>query len=253
MELHLWLDGRSHAWIRHPSTSKIKSPSSRKSLHAPHLWVIPVYISRQQQTPKGASKDPLLDKDGPQRIHSITIKFLHYGRAFNPCILPALIEISSKQDKTNTDRAIKCDMLMDYLHTNPDAFNCYHTSDMILKIVSDSAFLVLPQAQSLSTVIYQLVWKDNKKQYGLVYVFCQTIKKVVASASESETGGLYLGNRHGFPLCIVYIETRHPQPENGTSFEADTITAHGILTSNMSAKISKAFDMRYWWIKDRIK
>ena len=36
-------------------------------------------------------------------------------------------------------------------------------------------------------------------------------------------------------------------------FETDNITTQGILTSNMHAKLLKAFNMRYWWVKDRIE
>ena len=36
-------------------------------------------------------------------------------------------------------------------------------------------------------------------------------------------------------------------------FETENSTVYGILPSNMREKLSKAFDMRYWWIKDRIK
>ena len=43
----------------------------------------------------------------------------------------------------------------------------YHASDMILKIFSDGAFLVLPQAQIRSAAIYHLVCKDNKKRTDL--------------------------------------------------------------------------------------
>ena len=53
-------------------------------------------------------------------------------------------------------------MLMDYLQTNPDAVIWYHASDMIIKIVSDAAFLVLPQARSQSAAIYDLGWKKNR-------------------------------------------------------------------------------------------
>ena len=65
--------------------------------------------------------------------------------------------------------------------------------------------------------------------------------------------GIYLGARYCCPIRIAYIEIVKPQPANGTPFDTDNSTAHGILTSNMRSKISKAFDMRYWWIKDRIK
>ena len=65
--------------------------------------------------------------------------------------------------------------------------------------------------------------------------------------------GIYLGARYCCPIRIAYIKILKPQPRNRTPFDTYKSTAHGILTSNMRSKISKAFDMRYWWIKDRIK
>ena len=134
--------------MRHPIIHKIQSPSSRKNQHTPHLWVAPLCRSRQHQTPKEDSKSPLLNKDGTQRVRSITGAFLHYGRSVNPYILPDLNEIASEQDNPTTDTLLKLFMIMDYLYTNPEAIICYHTSDKILKIVSDTAFLILTEAQS---------------------------------------------------------------------------------------------------------
>jgi len=48
-------------------------------------------------------------------------------------------------------------------------------------------------------------------------------------------------------------ELGHKQPATGTPFDTDNKTARGILTRTMRQKLSKAFDMRYWWMKDRIK
>ena len=73
---------------------------------------------------------------------------------------------------------------MDYLHTNPNAVIRYHAHDMILKVVSDAAFLVLPKSRSRAAAIYHLGWINNKKN-GLIDVLCQTIKNVVASASTA--------------------------------------------------------------------
>ena len=44
----------------------------------------------------------------------------------------------------------------------------------------------------------------------------------------------------------------HPQPTTGTPLETDNSTAHDILTATVRMKRSKAFDMRYHWLKDRI-
>jgi hypothetical protein len=51
----------------------------------------------------------------------------------------------------------------------------------------------------------------------------------------------------------VQYELGHTQPLTGTPFETDNNTAQGILNSKMHQKLSKSFDMRYWWMKDRIK
>ena len=63
-------------------------------------------------------------------------------------------------------------MLMDYLHTNPNAAIRYHASDMILKFVSDAAFFVLPKPHSRAAAIYHIVWINNNKQNGLIDVLC---------------------------------------------------------------------------------
>ena len=48
------------------------------------------------------------------------------------------------------------------------------------------------------------------------------------------------------------IEMGHPQDPKGVLITTDNSTAHGIITSTMRAKLSKAYDIRYHWIKYRI-
>ena len=84
-------------------------------------------------------------------------------------------------------------MLTDYLHTNPNISIRYHSSKMILKVVSDTAFLVLPKSRSRAAAIDHLGWINNKKQNGLINVLYHTIKNVVASASEAKMVGIYIG------------------------------------------------------------
>jgi hypothetical protein len=46
-------------------------------------------------------------------------------------------------------------------------------------------------------------------------------------------------------------ELGHLQPPTG--IKTDNTTAHGILTKSLRPKLSKAFDMRFHWMKDRIQ
>jgi hypothetical protein len=83
-------------------------------------------------------------------------------------------------------------------------------------------------------------------------VLCKTIKNVVSSASEAETGGIYQGGRHACPILAMLEELSHKQPATGSPLKTDNRTAHGILNSKMRQKLSKSFDMRHWWMKDCI-
>ena len=80
----------------------------------------------------------------------------------------------------------------------------------------------------------------------------KTIRGVPASASEAETGGIFLGAQEACPMITALVEMGHPQPPHGTPLETDNSTAHDILKAQVRMKRSKAFDMRYHWVRDRI-
>jgi hypothetical protein len=212
--------------------------------------------TRLQLTPATApsplSKAPLLDKHGTVRIQSIRGTFLYHGRACDPCILPALNNLASEQASPTTDTTAKAGMLMDYLHTSPNAVIRYHASDMTLKITSDAAYLVQRKACSRAAVHYHLGWHNSDRVNGAVDVLCQTLKNAVSSAAEAEIGGIYIGGKHACPMRATLKELGHPQPTTGSPSDTDNNTAEGILNYKMRQKLLKSFDMRYWWMKDRI-
>jgi len=49
-----------------------------------------------------------------------------------------------------------CKHLMDYLFTHPKDIIHFHTSDMILSLVHDATYLVLPDSRSLCATLYTL-------------------------------------------------------------------------------------------------
>ena len=128
---------------------------------------------------------------------------------------------------------------------------------MHLYLESDAAYLVLPRARSRCAVFYYLGDRlqsstDKPAINGAVHVLCKTIPNVVSSSAEAETGGIYHGARKAVPMIDALIEMGHPQDPKGVLITTDNSTAHSILTSTMRAKLSKSYDMRYHWIKDRI-
>ena len=159
----------------------------------------------------------------------------------DPTILPALNEISNSQSKPTIVTGKACDLLLDYLATYPNAIICYYASDMILYIVTDAAYLVLPNARSRCAGLYFLsnlptTNPPRPKPNGAIHVLCKTIRVVPASAAEAETGGLFLNGQEAVPIITALKELGHPQPTAGTPLETDNSTAHDILRAQVRMK-----------------
>jgi hypothetical protein len=74
---------------------------------------------------------------------------------------------------------------------------------------------------------------------------------VVASAAESEVGACFYNAQSGSPLRVTLTELGHTQPP--TPLRTDKSTAFGILNETIKQKRSKAMDMRYHWLTDRVR
>jgi hypothetical protein len=74
---------------------------------------------------------------------------------------------------------------------------------------------------------------------------------VVASADESEVGACFKNAQSGAPLRVTLTELGRIQPP--TPLHTDNSTAFGILNKTIKQKRSKAMDMRYHWLADRVR
>jgi hypothetical protein len=86
---------------------------------------------------------------------------------------------------------------------------------------------------------------------GSILNVASVIKSVVASAAESEVGACFQDAQIGAPLRVTLTELGHKQPP--TPLRKDNSTAFGILNKTIKQKRSKAMDMRYHWITDRVR
>ena len=144
---------------------------------------------------------------------------------------------------------------MDYLHTLPDTVVRFHASNMILYIELDAAYLVLPKAHSRVASIFYLsnATAGRPPLNSAIKFICKTLQNVVSSTAEEETGSIFIGGQQAVPIITVLSEINHRQPASGIRISTDNSTAKGVLTANLCQKLSKAFDIQYWWINDRIK
>ena len=223
--------------------------------HAPHEWTTPQYGAKIQYA-KDLPDEAVLDKAGTKHIQSVTGTFQYYGQAIDSSMLVALNEIGTNQAAPTATTRAKVDWLFDYALTHPSATIKYHASDMILHVESDAAYLVLPKARSRFAGFFHLAEHPPEPPAiptptinGAINVECKTIRNVVGSAAEAETGGVYFNAQRAIPIRIALEEMGHPQPP--TPIKTDNATALGYIYNNIKQKRSKSFDMKYHWLRDR--
>jgi hypothetical protein len=73
----------------------------------------------------------------------------------------------------------------------------------------------------------------------------------MSSAAEAEIGAVFINAKEGAVLRTTLEESGHPQPP--TPMEIDNTTATGYSNGTIKQKRTKAMDMGFYWIKDRVK
>jgi hypothetical protein len=124
---------------------------------------------------------------------------------------------------------------------------------MILHIHSDASYLSVSNARSCLGGLFFLGNKSPEQDTlnGSILNVASVIKNVVASAAESEVGACFHNAKSGAPLRITLTELGHTQPP--TPLRTDSSTAFGILKKTIKQKQSKAMDMQYHWLTDRVR
>ena len=226
--------------------------------HAPHAWQPPNYGTRIQLAPD-PDTTAMLDPAGCCRIQEVIGVLLYYAHAIDPTLLVALNTLALQQAAATQATAKAIDQLLNYCATHPDATIRFHASDMVLWMHSDASYLTAPQGRSraagysfLSARPHSLPTATDPAppDYGPVHILCQIMHHVVSSAAKAELGALFLNAQDICPICMALDELGHPQP--ATPLQTDNNTASGIVNDTVKQRRSKAVDMRFYWICDRL-
>jgi hypothetical protein len=92
---------------------------------------------------------------------------------------------------------------------------------------------------------------DKKLTIGAILIVSKVLKHVMSSAAEAEIGAVFINAKEGAVLRTTLEELGHEQPP--TPMETDNTTATGYSNGTIKQKRTKAMDMRFYWIKDRVK
>jgi hypothetical protein len=125
---------------------------------------------------------------------------------------------------------------------------------MILKIHSDASYLAEPKARSRGGGHYYLGNKPSstpEPEQGPILNRSNVIRNVMGSAAEAEVGALYDNLREAVPLRNTLQEMGHQQPQ--TPVQVDNSTTNGFVNNQIKQQKSKAMQMRFYCIQDRVK
>ena len=188
-------------------------------------------------------------------LRKVVGKFLFYVRAVDPTMLQTLNDLATAQTRGTQATATAMTHFLNYCATHPNAVLRFKASDMLLHIHSDASYLSAPEARSQAGGHHYLGNKhDNHTptfNNSPIHTIAKIMRNVMSSAAEAEVGAFFLNTKEGVPLRTALMEMGHPQP--ATPVQTDNSTAFGIVHQIVKQVRSKAMDMRFYWVRDRVK
>ncbi|CAM9543425.1 unnamed protein product, partial [Ectocarpus fasciculatus] len=225
---------------------------SHRKVHSPGAFVRPQYGATQQLVPVDTSA-PLSPRD-VILLQSIIGTFLWYCRVLDFTGLVALGQLAQALAHPTENTLVAAHHLLQYFATYPSASVTYRASGMILRIHSDASYLSEPNAGSRLGALEYLGSEgdqDEPPSNGLVNVISCRSDVVTSSACESEWAAI-------FKACKEAQESRQTLsdlgfPQQATIVTSDNKCAVGLCNGTVKPKRSKAMDMRFHWVTDRVR
>jgi hypothetical protein len=200
------------------------------------------------------TRSPTLSDKDVNTLQQLTGTLLYYARAADPTLIVPINVLASEQSKATEVTANKVIKLLNYCNTNPETKIRYHASDMILHIYSDASYLSENEAKSRAGGLFYMgsdTKTDKKLTNGAILIISKVLKNVISLAAKPEIWTVFINAKEGAVLRTTLEELGHKQPP--TSMETDNATATGYSNGTIKQKRTKAMDVRFYWIKDRVK
>ena len=173
-------------------------------------------------------------------------------------MLVALGSIATKQSNGTEATAEACTNFLNYAATHPDATLRYTASDMVLHNNTDASYLSESEARSRAGGFFFLSSNPDSLPVGkcppingALHIVSTIMRNVMASSAEAEVGAAYINAQEACGLRTTLIEMGWPQP--ATPITTDNNVAQGIINGTVKQKRSKAIDMRFYWLRDRVE
>ena len=221
--------------------------------HSPSAYIPVIYGRDVQYAPVDDS--PPLSPSDTKFIQDVIGVFLYYSRAVDSTMFTCLNKLASQQAKPTTALLSAVHHFLQYAASYPSAELTYYPSDMKLIVWSDASYLSETSARSRAGGLHYCSTTcappTQAPVNGAIDVLSAIIPTVVASASEAELAALFLNGQTAIATRNTLADLGYPQAP--TPLITDNSTASGLANNSIRLKRSKSIDMRYHWVRDRVK
>jgi len=225
--------------------------NSIKGCESPMIYQKPVYGQKGDRLAFVDDTAPL-DASGIKFVQSVNGLFQYYGIALDHTFQPACQHIAQSSAHPTQRTLEQVNRLLGYAKRYPCNQIIIKASDMILHFHADASHNSQPGAKGLAGGYHFLGDKGQPmKLNAAIDTLCKTLSVVTASAGETEYGALFMNAQRACPHIHTLEDLGHPQPP--TMGVVDNIFAVGLTNDTIKAKRSKSIDLRFHWIRDRVR
>ena len=177
---------------------------------------------------------------------------LYYTRAIDATLATAVSKFSSSQANATTTVLAAAERLLEYAATHPAAELVYYASKMHLIVHGDASYLSESKSRSRGAGVFFLGDHEHPNIFNAP-ILCTTeiLDVIVSSAAEAEYGTAFLNTKRSVPLQGTLLDL--DLPPRPTLMCTDNKCADGIANDTVTQRHSKAMDMRYHFVRDRVR
>ena len=222
--------------------------------NSPIIYTPPKYGKGIQLTPIDTTPSATVQQQ--EYLRKAVGIFRYYADAIDATLVIPLSKLAVQQASPTLNTMSALHRMLNYIATFPDAFITFKPSNMQLAVHSDESYLSEPKSRSRSagfSTCGPIVYKynnTNNSVNGPIRTTTTVIPTVVSSATEASYAALFLNAQNATVDRQTLTDLGHPQLT--TTITYDNAPAGAIANRQAKIKRSKAIDMRYHWIQDRI-
>lgn len=222
-----------------------------KGAGSPGVYVPPNYGVKLQVTRVDLSAP--LDKDRSGVLQEIVGSLLFYARCVDVTILQDVNRLSSLQSHATEQVWEEMLRVISYLAAYPQHLLVYKACDMQLRSHSDASYHSRSEARSVAGGILFCADLNASDDYynGALQTLSLIIPTVCSSAAEAEYAALFLVGRED--MWLIANLTSFGYPQSSVPIYCDNECAKGIAERSVKVKRSKSIDMRYHWIREKVR